>query len=237
MGKMDTESWKAAAAAAAIEHIAPKLESNSIVGVGTGSTVNHFIDGLADVATRFAAAVASSVATANRLRGRGVPVAELGVVVPDVYVDGADEADLACRLIKGGGGALTREKIIAAAALEFVCIVDENKISPRIGWFPVAVEVIPMAIGFVARRLQALGGMVKPRADFQTDNGNKILDVRGFDFSDPGALESRINDIPGVVCCGIFAQTPADLLLIAGQDGVRTVHRTGGSMAAEKDAE
>jgi len=218
----ERDRGKRAAAEAALEH----LEPGSVVGVGTGSTADHFIDLLATVRERFAGAVASSARSAERLRVAGVPLFEMANVeaIP-VYVDGADESDGRLRLIKGGGGALTREKILAAAARTFVCIADEHKLVARLGGFPLPVEIVPAARGYVSRRLRELGGRPVPRAGFVTDNGNEILDVRGLDLSEPEEVERWIDGIAGVVCNGLFARRPADLLLLGGRDGVRTLTR------------
>ncbi|KPK58244.1 MAG: ribose-5-phosphate isomerase RpiA [Gammaproteobacteria bacterium] len=213
---MNQDEKKAAVAFAATEFV-----TGGVIGVGTGSTVNHFIDALAEVRGRIDGAVSSSEASTERLRNIGIPVLELNDVGPlDLYVDGADEANRHLQLVKGGGGALTREKIVAAASERFVCIIDDSKLVEVLGKFPVPVEVIPMARSHVARRLVALGGQPVWRADFVTDNGNDILDVSGLDVVDAAALESRINDIAGVVTVGIFARRPADVLLIADDKGV-----------------
>jgi ribose 5-phosphate isomerase A len=213
---MNQDEKKAAVAFAATEFV-----TGGVIGVGTGSTVNHFIDALAEVRGRIDGAVSSSEASTERLRNIGIPVLELNDVGPlDLYVDGGDEANRHLQLVKGGGGALTREKIVAAASERFVCIIDDSKLVEVLGKFPVPVEVIPMARSHVARRLVALGGRPVWRADFVTDNGNDILDVSGLDVVDAAALESRINDIAGVVTVGIFARRPADVLLIADDKGV-----------------
>ncbi|MGD8482699.1 MAG: ribose-5-phosphate isomerase RpiA [Gammaproteobacteria bacterium] len=213
---MNQDEKKAAVAFAATEFV-----TGGVIGVGTGSTVNHFIDALAEIRGRIDGAVSSSEASTERLRNIGIPVLELNDVGPlDLYVDGADEANRHLQLVKGGGGALTREKIVAAASERFVCIIDDSKLVEVLGKFPVPVEVIPMARSHVARRLVALGGRPVWRADFVTDNGNDILDVSGLDVVDAAALESRINDIAGVVTVGIFARRPADVLLIADDKGV-----------------
>jgi ribose 5-phosphate isomerase A len=211
---------KRAAARAALEQVEP----GSIVGVGTGSTADHFIEGLADIRDRVVAAVASSARTAERLVEIGIRVIDLGEVdgLP-LYVDGADEATARRQLIKGGGGALTREKIVAAASRRFVCIVDDSKIVERLGAFPLPVEVIPMARRQVAREIRQLGGRALERSGFVTDNGNVILDVHGLEFSDPAALESGLNQIAGVLANGLFCRRPADLLLVGGDDGVEVL--------------
>jgi ribose 5-phosphate isomerase A len=220
---MSADVFKRAAADAAIELIKPRLRNDSIIGVGTGSTANCFIDALAALRGRFDAAVASSEASSARLRGHGIAVLDLNAV-PGVlvYVDGADEVNPAKQLIKGAGGALTREKIVAASADEFICIVDDSKLVPVLGTtFPLPVEVIPMARGLAARALVGLGGTPVYRQGFVTDNGNVILDVRGLDFTDPAELERRIDNIVGVVCNGIFAAQAADVVLVAGANGIR----------------
>ena len=197
------------------------VREDSVLGVGTGSTVNCFIDALAARGKRLEAAVSSSESTTARLRAAGIEVRELNHVgTLDLYVDGADEFDPHRRLIKGGGGALTREKIVAGASRTFVCIVDESKKVGVLGRFPLPVEVIPMGRSFVARRLVALGGKPQLREGFTTDNGNVILDVHNLDLVDAVAMERRINDIPGVVTCGLFAIRPADRILMATASGV-----------------
>ncbi len=207
-------------AAAAVNYVEP----DSILGVGTGSTVNCFIDALADSGKKLEAAVSSSEATTARLINIGVQVVDLNSAGGlDLYVDGADEFDAHRRLIKGGGGALTREKIIAAASRRFVCIVDASKRVGVLGAFPLPVEVIPMARSFVARQLAALGGQPVWRENFTTDNGNWILDVHRLDLIDPISMENTINNITGVVTCGLFAKRSADTVLIAEQDGVVTI--------------
>lgn len=226
MGKnsMAQDALKRSAAEAALAYVEPKLTLKTLVGVGTGSTANCFIDALAAVRHKFDAAVASSEASAERLRRRGVPVLDLNTApAPTVYVDGADEAAPDRCLIKGGGGALTREKIVAACADEFVCIVDESKLVRSLGAFPLPVEVIPMARGLAAKALARLGGKPEWRQGFTTDNGNIILDVHGLRIQDPLALEREINNIVGVVCNGLFAANAADLVLVAGRRGVRQI--------------
>ncbi len=197
---------------------------SAIVGIGTGTTADHFIEGLADIVDRVEAAVASSARTEQRLVQIGIRVIDLGEVdgLP-LYVDGADEATPRRQLIKGGGGALTREKIVAAASRRFVCIVDDSKIVERLGAFPLPVEVIPMARRQVAREIEQLGGRAVERSGFVTDNGNVILDVHDLKLSDPAALESELNQIAGVVANGLFCRRPADLLLVGGDDGVETI--------------
>ncbi len=219
---MKQDEMKASAARAALAYIEPRLGRKSIVGIGTGSTANLFIDALAEVKHKFDATVASSEASADRLRNHGLTVLDLNAASEvTVYVDGADEVDPNRALIKGGGGALTREKIVAASADEFVCIVDESKMVPVLGRFPLPVEVIPMARGLVGRALRKLGGYPELREGFVTDNGNLILDVHELRIEEPGMLESQINNVVGTVCNGIFAARAADLVFIAGADGVR----------------
>ena len=218
---MAQDALKRLAAEAALAYVEPRLARKAVVGVGTGSTANCFIDALAAVRHKFDAAVASSEASAERLRRRGVAVLDLNAApAPVVYVDGADEVDSRRRLIKGGGGALTREKIVAASADEFVCIVDESKLAPALGAFPLPVEVIPMARGLAARALVRLGGAPEWRQGFVTDNGNIILDVHGLQIEDPLALEREINNIVGVVCNGLFAANAADVVFVASPRGV-----------------
>lgn len=193
-----------------------------IIGVGTGSTANYFIEELAKVKGKIEGAVASSEATAQRLRGHGIDVFDLNAVDSlDIYVDGADEITEHMHMLKGGGGALTREKIVAAVAKTFICICDETKYVPVLGKFPLPVEVLPMAKSYVARELVKLGGQPKLR-DFTTDNGNVILDVWNLKIEDPVAMESKINQIVGVVTNGLFAARPANVLLLATADGVKT---------------
>ena len=209
---------KQRAAAAALVH----LRDGMVLGVGTGSTVNAFIDQLEPWRTRLAGAVSSSEASTGRLRALGIPVLDLNEVDGlGVYVDGADEANPRRELIKGGGAALTREKIVAAAARTFVCIVDDSKLVPVLGRFPLPVEVIPMARSLVARELARLGGTARWREGVVTDNGNHILDVHGLQIDDARGLESAINQLAGVVCNGLFAARPADVLVIGSDAGVR----------------
>jgi ribose 5-phosphate isomerase A len=218
---MDQDEKKRRVAEAALEAITGDLEPGVVVGVGTGSTANCFIDALAGMQDRFSAAVASSEATAERLASHGIRVIDLNDAgrLP-VYVDGADEADPSLALIKGGGGALTREKIVAASAERFVCIVDESKCVDVLGAFPLPIEVIPMARALVERGLRDLGGEPVLREGFTTDNGNLILDVTGLDLSDPRGMERRLNDLVGVVCNGLFALRGADLMLVGTDAGV-----------------
>ncbi len=197
------------------------VQADAVLGVGTGSTVNCFIDALAASRMHIEAAVSSSAASSARLKAAGIEVVELNLAgTLDIYIDGADEFDAHRRLIKGGGGALTREKIVAGASRKFVCIVDESKKVGVLGKFPLPIEVIPMARSFVARSLLAIGGQPELRAGFITDNGNVILDVHNMDLVDPVAMEKRINNIPGVVTCGLFAIRPADVVLMATPAGV-----------------
>ena len=212
---------KQAAAAAALEAIEPLLTRDAIVGVGTGSTANLFIAALAAVRHKFDAAVSSSQASTERLRAHGIAVLDLNAVpAVAVYVDGADAADPSKALVKGGGGALTREKIVAAAAETFLCIVDASKCVRELGGFPVAVEVIPMARGLVARELAALGGRPVYRQGFVTDNGNVILDVHGLALADPDGWERQVNNMVGVVANGVFAANRPDALLVGTESGV-----------------
>ena len=198
------------------------VREDSILGVGTGSTVNCFIDALAASGVRLEAAVSSSEATTGRLRAIGVEVLDLNQAgTLDLYVDGADEFDPHRRLIKGGGGALTREKIVAAASRTFVCIVDESKKVGVLGKFPLPVEVIPMARSFVARQIVAIGGQPELREGFVTDNGNLILDVHNMDLVDPVDIEKRLNNLPGLVANGLFALRPANVVLMASASGVQ----------------
>ena len=219
---MDANALKKMAAEAALKYV----KDDTVVGVGTGSTVNYFIEALASRKARIDATVASSDASAARLRALHIPVKELNDTDGcDVYVDGADEVTEHLAMIKGGGAALTREKIVAQASRTFVCIADASKLVPVLGKFPLPVEVIPMARSFVARELVKLGGMPQLRDGVTTDNGNLILDVRGLTILDPVALETAINQIPGVVTNGIFARRPADVLLLAAPEGVKTLGR------------
>ncbi|WP_287031188.1 ribose-5-phosphate isomerase RpiA [Pseudomonas sp. UBA6310] len=223
---MTQDQLKQAVAQAAVDFILPKLDAKSIVGVGTGSTANCFIDALARHKMEFDGAVASSEATAARLKGHGIPVYELNTVSDlEFYVDGADEANDRLELIKGGGAALTREKIVAAVARTFICIADGSKRVPLLGGFPLPVEVIPMARSHVARQIVKLGGDPVYRDGVLTDNGNIILDVHNLRIDSPMALEEDLNNIVGVVTNGLFAARPADLLLLGTADGVRTLTR------------
>jgi ribose 5-phosphate isomerase A len=217
---MSQDEYKRATALAALDQVEPGM----IVGVGSGSTTNHFIDVLGTILDRVDAAVASSEASAARLRQVGVRVIDLGDVDRlALYVDGADEVDPRRQMIKGGGGALTREKIVAAASDRFVCIVDSSKTVDRLGAFPLPVEVIPMALGHVTRAIEALGGKPRKRVDFVTDNGNFILDVDDLEIDDAPKLETELNQIAGVVTNGLFAHRPADIVLVGGARGIRRI--------------
>lgn len=221
---MTQDELKQAVARAAADYVASRVAEDAIIGVGTGSTANCFIDALAAMKGRFRGAVASSEATAARLKGHGIPVLDLNdVSTMPVYVDGADEVTPKLHMIKGGGGALTREKIVAAVAETFICIADGSKLVQALGKFPLPVEVIPMARAQVARELAKLGGTPKLREGFLTDNGNIILDVHGLSIADPVDLESRINHIVGVVTNGLFARRGADILLLGTPEGVKTL--------------
>jgi len=205
-------------AEAALTHV----RADSVLGVGTGSTVNCFIEALAASGKRIEAAVSSSEASSELLESHGIEVRDLNLAgTLDLYIDGADEFDAHCRLIKGGGGALTREKIVTAASRRFVCIVDESKKVGVLGKFPLPVEVIPMARSFVARQLVAMGGQPELRHGFITDNGNVILDVHNMDLIDPVRVEKQLNNLPGVVTNGLLALRPADVVLMATSTGVR----------------
>ncbi len=218
---MTQDEMKQAAAQAAVQF----LKEGDIIGVGTGSTVNYFIDAMG-LWGGAAGAVASSEVTAARLRDLGIPVLDLvDVDHIEVYVDGADEINDAFQMIKGGGGALTREKIVAAVATQFVCIVDETKLVAQLGAFPLPVEVIPMARTYVARRLENLGGVVAERRNFVTDNGNVILDVQNLDLSDPASVEQDLNNIVGVVTNGLFAARGADAVVLGTSTGVNVKSR------------
>ena len=215
---MSAEAQKQAAAEAAVA----KVEPGTVIGVGSGSTVNLFIDALAASDTRIEAAVAASEASAERLRGHGIDVVDANRVTElAVYIDGADEINRHLQMIKGGGGALTREKIVAALSKRFICIVDESKRVTALGDFPLPVEVIPMARSYVARELVKLGGRPELREGFTTDNGNIILDVRAIDLAEPMHREQQLNNIAGVVTNGLFALRPADELLVGTDTGVQ----------------
>lgn len=220
---MNQDQAKREAAKAALDYVVP----GQLLGVGTGSTVNHFIDLLAERRMAIAGVVSSSVASTERMRSHGFRVIDLNEAGPlSVYVDGADESNHQLQLIKGGGGALTREKIIAGASARFVCIADESKLVSVLGAFPLPVEVIPMAQAFVARELGRLGGRPVLREGFISDNGNPILDVHDLRIADPLTLESQINQIPGVVTVGLFAHRAADVLILGGAGGTRTLTRS-----------
>jgi ribose 5-phosphate isomerase A len=217
---MSQDEQKQRAARAALEYV----ETGQIIGIGTGSTANHFIDALAGIKGRIEGAVASSVASAERLKRHGIPVLDLNAAGElGLYVDGADEATRHLHLIKGGGGALTREKIVAAASRKFVCVADESKLVDVLGAFPLPIEVIPMARSLVARRLVRLGGTPVLREGFTTDNGNVILDVHNLNIMEPAKLEAELDHIAGVVTNGLFALRPADVLILGGEGGVRVL--------------
>ena len=221
---MTQDELKKAVARAAFDYVEARLQDGMIIGVGTGSTANYFIDELGSVADRFEGAVASSEESARRLQAHNIHVYDLNSAGElEIYVDGADEANEYLQLIKGGGAALTREKIIAAASREFVCIADESKMVKLLGKFPLPVEVIPMARSHVARQLVKLGGDPVYREGCVTDNGNHILDVHNLEILNPKQLERDINQIVGVVCNGLFAERSADLLLLGTADGVSTL--------------
>ena len=214
------DELKRSAAKAAIAHV----PENAVIGVGTGSTVDFFIAELAAMKGRIEGAVSSSEGSSAKLKAAGVRVIDLNSVDEvAVYVDGADEIDARMRMIKGGGGALTREKIVAAVATRFVCIVDEKKLVGTLGRFPLPIEVLPIARSHVGRQVARMGGQPSLRTGFVTDNGNLILDVHGLKMDDPAALASELNQIAGVVCNGLFARRPADIALVASAGGVRTL--------------
>ena len=216
------DEMKKMVAQAAIEYVVP----DTIIGVGTGSTANCFIDALAEIKHKIDGTVASSEASAERLKGHGIPVYNLNSVNEiSVYIDGADESDHHLHLTKGGGGALTREKIVAAASKKFVCIADESKLVDVMGEFPLPVEVIPMARSYVAREIVKLGGQPVWREDFITDNGNEILDVKNLSITNPTELERQLNNLAGVVTNGLFALRSADVLLLGTQDGVKKIEK------------
>jgi ribose 5-phosphate isomerase A len=217
---MTQDEMKKAAAQAALDYV----ETGSIIGIGTGSTANHFIDLLAGIKGRIDGTVASSVASAERLKRHGIPVFDLNAVGDlSLYVDGADESSHHLHLIKGGGGALTREKIVAAASKKFVCIADESKLVDVLGKFPLPIEVIPMARSYVARQIVKLGGQPVLREGFTTDNGNVILDVHNLKIMNPVELEAKLNNIVGVVTNGLFAMRPADVLILGTPNGAKTL--------------
>ncbi len=216
---MTQDEHKKQAAEAAFQYV----KEIPIIGVGTGSTINYFIDLLADIKAQIDGTVSSSKVSTERLKKLGIPVLDLSSIGElEIYVDGADEINHYKQLIKGGGGALTREKVIAAASKKFICIADDSKYVSILGKFPLPVEVIPMARSFVARELIKLGGQPEWRKDFVSDNGNQIIDVHNLDIMKPIEMESVINNIPGVVTVGIFAHRPADIILLAGHENVRT---------------
>ncbi|MCK4707156.1 MAG: ribose-5-phosphate isomerase RpiA [Gammaproteobacteria bacterium] len=218
---MTADEKKKLAAYDALEYV----ERGSVIGVGTGSTVNHFIDAIAEkMKGSIEAAVSSSEVSSERMKQHGIPVIDLNAAGElSIYVDGADESNRHLHLIKGGGGALTREKIVAAASKTFVCIADDTKLVDVLGEFPLPVEVIPMARSFVARELAKLGGQPVWRENFITDNGNIILDVHNLEIMEPMKMETQINQMAGVVTVGIFGHRGADILLLGGEDGVRTI--------------
>lgn len=227
---MTQDELKQAVARAARDYVVSHVPEGAIVGVGTGSTANLFIDELAAIKGRLGGTVASSEASKKRLEGYGIEVLELNAAVEagreiPVYVDGADEITARLEMIKGGGAALTREKIVAAVAKTFVCVCDQSKLVQTLGTFPLPIEVIPMACAQVARALVKLGGQPKLRAGVVTDNGNAIIDVHGLSITDPAGLETELNQIVGVVTNGLFARRGADVLLLATAEGVRTMTR------------
>ncbi|MCX5591308.1 ribose-5-phosphate isomerase RpiA [Alcaligenes endophyticus] len=216
------QELKQQVAQAAVQYVLPYLQPDTILGVGTGSTVDLFIHALAPHADRFKGAASSSNRSTQLMQQLGIDVKDLNEIESmDWYVDGADEIDLQLNMTKGGGGALTREKIVASVAQRFLCIADDSKLVQQLGAFALPVEVIPMARAAVARELAKLGGRPHLREGFITDNGGLILDVEGLDIRDPAQLESHINNIPGVVCCGLFALKPATVALLAGQAGIQ----------------
>ncbi len=217
---MNQDEQKRRVAEAALSHIDAELTPDTVLGIGTGSTANQFIDLLGQVRHKFSAAVASSEASAQRLKANGIHVLDL-TAAPDLpfYIDGADEVNAAGEMIKGGGGALTREKIVASAAAQFVCIVDESKEVDVLGQFPLPIEVIPMARSLVGRAMVRFGGMPELREGFTTDNGNLILDVYNLAITDPLNMERTLNDIPGIVSCGIFAINKADTVIVGCSNG------------------
>lgn len=224
---MTQDELKRAVAKAAFEYVESKLEDDTVIGVGTGSTANYFIDELGKIANRISGTVASSEESARRLKEYKIPVYDLNSTgILEIYVDGADEANDHLQLIKGGGAALTREKIIAAASREFVCIADKSKLVKVLGEFPLPVEVIPMARSHVARQLVKLGGDPVYREGCVTDNGNHIIDVYNLEILEPRKLEQDINQIVGVVTNGLFAERGADLLLLGTENGVETLKPT-----------
>jgi len=222
---MNQDELKQAVAQAALDYVRPKIDDDTVLGIGTGSTANLFIDCLAEIRGSINATVASSEASAERLKAHGIPVYDLNAVDQvDFYIDGADESNSALQLIKGGGAALTREKIVTAVAREFICIADESKLVHTLGEFPLPVEVVPMARSHVARELVKLGGDPVYRDGVVTDNSNIILDVYNFAIPQPLATEAKINGITGVVTNGLFALKPADVLLLGTAEGVKTLY-------------
>ena len=222
---MNQDELKQAVAQAALDYVRPKIDDDTVLGIGTGSTANYFIDELGAIKGEINGTVASSEASAERLRSYGIPVYDLNAVDQvDFYIDGADESNSALQLIKGGGAALTREKIVTAVAREFICIADESKLVHTLGEFPLPVEVVPMARSHVARELVKLGGDPVYRDGVVTDNGNIILDVYNFAIPQPLATEAKINGITGVVTNGLFALKPADVLLLGTAEGVKTLY-------------
>jgi len=218
--RMTQDEMKMMVAEAALKYV----EAGTIIGIGTGSTANHFIDCLATIKHKIDGAVASSNASAQRLEEHGIPVLDLNAVSElSVYIDGADESNHYLHLIKGGGGALTREKIVAACSRKFVCIADGSKLVDVLGRFPLPIEVIPMARSMIARELVKRGGQPVYREGFTTDNGNVILDVHNLEIMEPVKMEQELNDLPGIVTVGLFAIRPADVLLLGTEDGVRTL--------------
>lgn len=223
---MTPNQLKQAAAQAALQHVLPHLRPDSILGIGTGSTADFFIDELAQHREKFRGAVASSFASAEKLRQHGIALFDLNTLDRlDFYIDGADETTPRLELIKGGGAALTQEKIIAAVAQTFLCIADDRKWVEQLGQFPLPVEVIPLARNYVARELQRLGGRPVYRDGVVTDNGGHILDVHDLTIQDPQTLELQINQITGVITNGLFARRPADLLFLSTETGVKTIKR------------
>lgn len=223
---LSQQELKQQAADAALEWVEQVAGPEVIIGVGTGSTTDLFIDGLAHFAGRIGGTVASSERSAARLAGHGLKVLDLNEVASmPIYVDGADEIDANLHMIKGGGGALTREKIVASVAERFICIADESKLVRVMGQFPLPIEVIPMARESVARAMAAMGGQPRLREGFVSDNGNLILDVAGLSMTDAPGLEARVNNLPGVVTCGLFAIAGADVALLATQSGIRRLDR------------
>ncbi len=217
---MSQDDLKRLAAKAALEYVV----EGSIIGVGTGSTVNHFIDQLAGIKHLIDGAVSSSEASTKRMKMHGIPLYDLNASGQlDLYVDGTDESTRYLHLIKGGGGALTREKIVAAASKRFVCIADDSKLVERLGAFPLPIEVIPMARSYVARELVKLGGTPMWREGFTTDNGNLILDIHNLEIMEPVEMEKELNNIAGIVTVGLFAIRPADILILGTQEGIKTI--------------